>query len=75
MRFNVENPLKAVETKPRAPASKILHYIWGKVTSPHDGLQEVYIWWNPKRDDDPAQASRRRASASLRQKLAFIKRK
>jgi hypothetical protein len=43
---------------------------------PHGGLQEVYIWWNPKRDDDPyapAQASLRRASAPLRQKLAFIK--
>lgn len=46
----------------RQPA-KYLYYIWGEVTTPHVGLQEVYIWWNSKRDD--GQASRRRSSPSL----------
>jgi hypothetical protein len=37
-RFNVENPPKAGEKKPWAPASKISSLYRGEVTTPHGGL-------------------------------------
>ena len=43
MGLNVENPPKAEEKKPRAPASKISSLYQGEVTTLHGGLQEVYI--------------------------------
>jgi hypothetical protein len=47
MRFNIENPPKAGEKKPQATASKISSLHQGEVTTPNDGLLEVYMKVKP----------------------------